>query len=214
MKQSFLITFMLGTLGLCPMASGQKFEVGGGVGGGFYTSDDVRNGATTGTASLANAVDGSFWLGNNSSHLLGGELRYDYEKTSLKLSSSGQSVTFGADTHAVHYDLLFHFTPRESRIRPYVSGGGGIKLYRGTAKESAFQPLSGLALLSKTDDLTGMLSVGAGIKIAVAKALQLRVEIRDVLTPFPKTVISPAQGSKVSGWLQDFVALVGLSITF
>lgn len=183
------------------------------MGGSFFTSAGIKNSAATGDVSLANAIAASAWLGNNSGHLLGGELRYDYENTNLKLTSAGSRAQFGADTHAFHYDLLFHLTPGESRIRPFVSAGGGIKLYRGIGKESAFQPFSNLALLTKTTEVKPLISAGAGLKFALRRSLQLRVEVRDALTPFPKTVIAPAQGSKISGWLQDFIAMAGLTLT-
>jgi hypothetical protein len=59
-----------------------------------------------------------------------------------------------------------------------------------------------------------MVSVGGGVKFAVTSAIQLRLDVHDYLTPFPKSVIAPAQGSKVGGWLSDFVAMAGLSFTF
>jgi hypothetical protein len=210
----FRFTAFLIMLACMPSMFGQKWEVGGGVGASFYTSQDYKNAVSAAKAGLSDGLLASFWLENNSSNLVGGELRYDYENTNLKLSSGSSSVSFGANTHAFHYDFHLHFTPRGSRVRPFVAAGGGVKLYRGTGKEAAFQPLSSLALLTKANEITGLVSVGAGIKLAVARALQLRFEVHDYLTPFPKTVIAPAQGSKVSGWLQDFVASAGLSVTF
>lgn len=195
-------------------AFAQKWEVGGGIGGAFFTSNTVSNGGSSGSAGLDDAVAASFWLSNNSGRLFGGEFRYDYENTSLKLTSSGANANFGADTHAVHYDFVFHFAPKESRIRPYIAAGGGIKVYRGTGKETAYQPLANLALLTKTDDIKGLISVGGGLKFAITRALLLRLEVRDAITPFPTKVITPAQGSKLNGWLQDFVAMVGVSATF
>lgn len=213
MKHFNLIAFWT-VLAFTPTLFGQKWEVGAGVGASFYTSQDYRNALSSAKAGLSDGLLASVWLGNNSGNLLGGELRYDYEKTDLKLSSGATSVSFGADTHTFHYDFLLHFTPTESRVRPYVAAGGGVKLYRGIGKEAAFQPLSSLALLTKANEIKGLVSLGAGIKFAVARAFQFRIEVHDYLTPFPKTVIAPAQGSKVNGWLQDFVALAGLSFTF
>lgn len=213
MKHVHLIGFWI-VLASTSTLFGQKWEVGAGVGASFYTSQDYKNALSSAKAGLSDGLLASVWLGNNSGNLLGGELRYDYENTDLQLSSGATRVSFGAETHALHYDFLLHFTPRGSRVRPFVAGGGGVKFYRGTGKEAAFQPLSSLALLTKANETKGLLSLGAGIKIAIAHALQLRLEVHDYLTPFPKTVIAPAQGSKVNGWLQDFVALAGLSFTF
>ena len=212
--KSLLLAALFVTAICAPAVLAQKWEVGGGVGGSFYTSQDYKNAVGAAKAGLSDGVAASIWLGNNSSRLVGGELRYDYEKTDLQLSSGSTHVSFGADTHAFHYDLLLHFTPRSSRVRPFILGGGGVKLYRGTGAESAFQPLSSFALLTKANETKGLLSVGAGIKFAVTHSFQLRVDVHDYITPFPKSVIAPALGAKTDGWLQDFVAMAGLSITF
>src|SRR5712671_2078374 len=130
MKYLRLVPFFV-VLAAAPTAFAQKWEIGGGAGGSFYTSQTFKNALGSADAGLSNGVTASFWLDNNTSNLLGGEMRYDYEHTNLKLESSGTKATFGADTHAFHYDFLFHFAPRESRVRPFVSGGGGVKLFRG-----------------------------------------------------------------------------------
>ncbi|MGI8743514.1 MAG: outer membrane beta-barrel protein [Bryobacteraceae bacterium] len=213
MKKILPIVFFSVLVTACT-AFGQKWEVGAGVGGSFYTTQDYKNAAASAKAGLSDGLAASVWLGNNSSRLVGGELRYDYEATDLHLSSGASSASFGAQTHAFHYDLLLHFTPRASRVRPFVAAGGGVKLYRGTGTEAAFQPLSSFALLTKTNDTKGLLSVGAGIKVAITHGLQLRLDAHDYVTPFPTKVIAPALGASTSGWLQDFVAMAGLSITF
>src|SRR5438874_2605288 len=141
MKHVRLLAFCM-ALSLTPAVFGQKWEIGGGVGGSFYTSQDYKNALASAKAGLSDGLLASFWLGNNSGRLLGGEFRYDYEKTDLKLSSGATNVSFGADTHAFHYDFLLHFAPSDSRVRPFVAAGGGVKFYRGTGKEAAFQPLS------------------------------------------------------------------------
>jgi hypothetical protein len=196
-------------------AMAQKWEVGVGGGGDFYTSQTVQGAVSSADASLTTAIAASAWLGNDSGRLLGGELRYDFEDSSLKLSSGGTTATFAGQTDAVHYDFLLHFTPRGSRIRPFVAAGAGIKLYRGTGAQSAYQsPLQDVAVFTQTKDLTPLVSAGAGVKIAITNNIQLRVEVHDYLTPFPTKVITPASGAHVSGWLQDFVPMFGLSFTF
>jgi hypothetical protein len=73
------------------------------------------------------------------------------------------------------------------------------------------QPLSSAAFLTKTNQIEGLISVGGGLKWTVGQNSLLRLEVHDYLTPFPKNVIAPAAGSKVGGWLQDFVVSVGFS---
>jgi hypothetical protein len=197
-----------------PGAFAQRVEVGAAVGGGFYQSKTVTSGSARADAGFENGLAGSAWIGQNVSQRIGGEIRYLYQRDNLKLSSGGASATFDGQSHAIHYDLLFHATSRRSRVRPFVLAGGGVKIYQGTGKEVVFQPLSNLALLTKTNDTKGLVTVGGGIKLAVTGRLQLRVDLQDYLTPFPTKVITPNQGAKVSGWISDFVALFGLAYTF
>jgi hypothetical protein len=187
-----VVCFAMASAALAPLAHGQKWEFGGGVGGGFYTSQDI-----SGTAGSA------------------GELRYDYQRGALTLNGNGTSASFDAVSHAVHYDVLWYVAPNGSKIRPYVAVGAGIKVFQGTGTELAFQPLNKIALLTKAQDLTPVASAGAGVKVQISPRVSLRMELHDYLTPFPKKVITPNTGEKVSGWgwLQDFVPMVGISYT-
>jgi len=210
----FLSTMFVTLLATAPAAFAQKWEVGFAGGGTFSTTQTVKNAITNADAGLANGLAVSAWLGNHPDSTIGGELRYDYEHTNLKLSSGGTNVSFGAMTNAIHYDFELHFAPSESHIRPFVSAGAGVKMFTGTGKELESQPLSSLALLTKTSEVKPLVSVGGGVKVAISPAVQLRLEAHDYLTPFPKNVIAPAPGSTVGGWLQDFVVMAGLSFTF
>jgi len=210
-----LSTILVCTLmAVVPSAFGQKWEFGGGVGGGFYVSNDVTSAGATAAAKIQTNLVGSAWVGSNGHGRLGGELRYDYQNGPLELSQGSTKTTFTGVSHAIHYDFLFHFTDGESRVRPFVSAGAGIKVYRGTGTEVAFQPLSNFALLTKDQDLTGLLSVGAGLKFAIAPHVQLRLDVHDYITPFPKQIIAPAANAKVSGWMQDIVPMGGLAFTY
>ena len=198
---------------LVPSAMAQRWEFGGGVGGGFYTSQDVTAAGGSASAKLQTGLAGGVWLGNNGQGHWSGELRYEYQMGDFSLSSGGTSVNFGAHTQQFHYDVMWHATPSESRIRPYVGAGAGIKLYQGTGTPAAYQPLSNFALLTQQQDLRPLASVGAGVKFQISQHVQLRLDVHDYLTPFPKNVITPNAGAKVGGWLMDFVPMVGISYT-
>jgi len=211
MKQ---ITRILFWTALCASAAmAQRWEVGAGVGGTFYTSQTISNPLGSASGTLSPGIAASAWLGNNSGHMLGGELRYDYENTNLKVSSGSTNATFGANTQAFHYDFLMHLAPQDLPVRPYVAVGGGVKFFRGTGPETEAQPLSNIALLTKTSDIKPVISVGAGVKFALGHSVQLRLEVHDYLSPFPTKVIAPALGSKAGGWLQDFVPMAALAFT-
>src|SRR5690349_13807801 len=84
-----------------------------------------------------------------------------------------RSASFGAMSHAIHYDVLWYAAPNGSRIRPFVAVGAGIKVYRGIGTEVAFQPLSSVALLTKAQDLTPVASAGGGVKMQLSPRLSL-----------------------------------------
>jgi hypothetical protein len=196
-----------------PRVIAQSWEVGGGVGGGFYTSQTISSSAGSASAKIQPGLSGSVWIGNTWQGHWSGELRYDYGMGDLALSSGGTSVSFGAHTQQFHYDIMWHATSSESRIRPYVAAGAGVKLYQGTGAQLAYQPLSNYALLTQQQDLTPLVSAGAGVKFQLSPHVQIRLDVHDYLTPFPKNVITPNIGSKVGGWLQDFVPMIGISYT-
>ncbi len=193
----------------------QKWEVGAAGGGSFYTSQTFTGSASSADAGFTTALAVSAWLGNDSERYLGGEVRYDFETSSPEISGNGATEKLTGQTHAIHYDVLFHFAPRSSRVRPYVAAGAGVKVYRGTGQPLAYQgPLESLGLLTQAQDLRALVSVGAGVKFAVSPSIQFRIEVHDYMTPFPLNVITPNTGVKTSGWLQNIVPEVGLSYTF
>lgn len=210
-RMAVLCEIVLCAVAIAPAALAQKWEFGGGAGGGFYTSPDVTSPSGSAAASIQTNIAASAWLDNNSSGRWGGELRYDYQLGDLQLSSNGTQASFPAHSYALHYDLLWHFTPSGSKLRPFVAAGGGVKAYIGSGSQVVYQPLSNIALLTQSQDLTPLVSAGAGLKIQIARRVQLRFDIHDYLTPFPKKVITPNAGAKAGGWIQDFVPTVGLS---
>ncbi len=193
----------------------QKWEFGGAVGGGFYTSQTVVNSAAgNGTAKIGAGMSAAAWLANSTSDRWGGELRYDFQRGALGLRSGSASASFGAISHAIHYDVHLHFAPREAALRPFVSFGGGMKMFQGTGQEVVIQPLSRIALLTKTMDVRPVVSVGVGVKARLSERWNLRAGVWDFFTPFPNKVITPNVGSSVGGWMHDFVPMVGISYLF
>ena len=86
-------------------------------------------------------------------------------QSNLKLESGGTSTSFSGQTHAVYYDVLIHTgSARESRTQIFAAVGGGMKIFQGTGKETAFQPLSQFAYLTKTHEVKPMVSFGGGVR--------------------------------------------------
>jgi len=59
-----------------------------------------------------------------------------------------------------------------------------------------------------------MLGLAAGVKWQATPSLQVRLEVHDYITPFPKEIITPNVGSHVSGILQNIVPMIAIAYTF
>lgn len=192
----------------------QTWEFGGLGGGSFTRNKTVSGGALSGDLGMETGFAGGAYLGQSGSGHLGGEVRYLYEKSDLKIQSGGTKYTFGGHTHSIGYDLLWYFNTAESSVRPYVAIGGGVKQYAGTGAEVAVQPLGNLAVLTKTQEWKPMVDFGGGIRVAASKHVSFRVEVRDYLTPYPTKVLTPIPPAKADGWLQNLTLLVGIGFVF
>jgi outer membrane protein W len=203
-----------GVLALAPAAFAQKWEIGGGVGAGFYPANTITNGSASASLDTQTSLAGSVWLANNATGHWGGETRLDYSRGDLQLTSGGNEAKFNSEAYGLHYDFQYYPIKSESRVRPYLTAGAGIKYYRGIGNQVEFQPLSQFALLSQTNQLKPMVSVGGGVKLRVTDRLGIRLEVHDYLTTFPDNLVVPNVGSKVSGWMQQIVPMLGVSYLF
>ena len=196
---------------MLPAAMAQKWEFGAGAGAGFYTPQNVSLGSDSASAKFKTSVAMSTWVGQNMGDRWGGELRYSYQLGDARLKQDSTEAVFGAESHTINYSFLLYTRPSESSTRPFFDAGAGIKFYRGTGTEAVTQPLSQYALLTKAGDLTGVFSVGGGVKKKLGAHAWLRLDVHDYMSPFPKQVITPNFGANVEGWLHDIVPMVAIS---
>jgi hypothetical protein len=190
----------------------QRWEFGGMGGGGFLNSVGVTAPSGTATAGFSNSAAFGGYVGYNSYKNLGGEIHYDYLPTKLRLASGGSEATFNGNSHAIHYDVVFHTNRQGSKVQFFATAGGGVKIFRGTGTEHAVQPLSAYGYFTKTQEFKPMGTVSAGVKFQLAPHIFLRTEIRDFITPFPKQVITPPAGVKYGSILNELVPMVGITI--
>ncbi|MBM3738291.1 MAG: hypothetical protein FJW39_21115 [Acidobacteria bacterium] len=195
-------------------ALAQQWEVGGLAGGGFYRDKSVTGPRGTGSAGFQRGFSAGGWLGHNSTGRVGGEIRYLYQSNPMQVRSGSNSYSFSGHSHAFHYDFLLHANSIEEPIRPFLAVGGGMKVFRGTGTERAIQPLSNVAILTRTLQWQPVITFGGGVKVRLGSKMTLRAEVRDYLSPFPKDVILPAPGAKLGGWLHDITPMVGISYLF
>lgn len=209
MKVSFRLIVLMAAAAAAAFA--QQWEVGGAVGGSFLPGVTASGPAGSATAGFNTGFTGGVFVGQNLYRHLSGEIRYNFMQSDLKLSSGGTTATFSGNTHAIYYDLRIHTSRREGRAELYAAVGGGMKIFRGTGTEAAYQPLSQFAYFTKTQAVKPMLSAGAGVKFRLTPHMSLRTEFRDFFTPFPKELITPAPGVKVGRFLHDFTPMIGIS---
>jgi len=210
--RNFVLAVLVTAAATCGYA--QQWEFGGIGGGAFLNSANVSGSAGSATAGFQQGGAFGAFLGQNMSSRFAGEIRYEFMQSNLELKSGGSSATFSGVAHAVHYDFLYHTNRRNSPVQFFVAVGGGMKIFDGTGKEAAYQPLSQFGYFTKTQTLKPMVDFGGGMRVMLSKHLFLRAEIRDFLTAFPTQVLTPAPGVKYPSLLHDIVPMAGLSYAF
>jgi hypothetical protein len=206
MKTFLKTILLLAATAACGFA---QWEIG--VAGGYSDPQGVPATASGGTATVGFAPAGAFsvYLGEDVTRYLGGEIRYDYIMGDARIESGGASTTFGAVSHAVHYDFTLH-TSNKSPVELFAAAGAGVRIFVGNGQEEAYQPLMQYAYLTKVRTLKPMGSVGAGIKFRLGKVVEFRLEARDYISPFPTEVITPALGATFGkNIMHDIVGMAG-----
>jgi hypothetical protein len=202
-------------LALGGMALAQQWEVGVSGGVAVHKNATVKNASRSGDAGFKTGPAFSVFASQNMYEHLGGELRYTFQLSDMKVSSGGAEATFDGQSHAFHYDLLFYATGRGSAVRPYLIAGGGGKYYRGTGKESAAAPPNAdLAILTKTSQFEPLIVFGGGVRVKTGGSTSFRIEARDYLSPIPKDIIAPVPGASMSRWVHAFTPMVSVSFGF
>ena len=199
---------------LCLVTAGsaqERWAVGASAGYGFYKNVTATNAAGNASVGFKPGVAFSVFADNEVNDWLGGGIRYTYRQGDARVSAGGAEAQFDADSHALHYDFIFHLANRAAAVRPFLIAGAGVKIFRGTGREVAFQPLSSFAALTRTAQVSPLVSVGGGFQIHLSPLLSLRVEARDYASTFTDQVIAPVPGTRVRGWLHDIVPMIGLS---
>lgn len=195
----------------CAAGFAQQWEFGGAGGGGFLNTVNV-SGVGTATAGFATGAAFGGYVGYSQSKHIGGEIRYGYLQSNLKLKSGGSDASFSGMSHVIHYDLILKTSRNAGKVQLFAAVGGGMKYFKATGKESAYQPLSQFGYFTKTSVVKPMASVGGGVKFAITKNVFIRTEVRDYITAFPKDIITPAPGTKYGNILHDIVPMVGIGV--
>ena len=204
---------VLWTAGSLPLRAQSKWEVGGAIGGGFFSNKKLT-GSGEATTGFKPGIGGAFWLGNDFRNRFGGEIRYMYLRNNAKLSSGNTDITFGAQSHQFTYDFVVYTNSNKSKVRPYFLFGGGVKGFQGTGKEQAIQPLLQFAALTKATQWRAVGNFGGGVKWDVTDRVLLRFDVRDSISQFPNDVILPVPPNKAGGIIHNITPSFGIAYRF
>ena len=196
------------------ISEAQQWELGGELGLGASHDPAITN--PTGSAQTGFRVrpTASVVWAENLYEYFSGEFRYMFRWGGPKLTSGGTQASMDGYANVITYEILAHLGPRESRIRPFVAGGAGIKIYTGVNQQPTNQPLADFALLRPVTQVEPAVSAGAGLKYALGRDVQFRIDFRTYITPLPNDLIRPVGKSVIHGWSLDFAPMVGISYVF
>src|SRR5580698_6118820 len=209
MRRIAVTTLFLGAL--AASCFGQQWEFGGMGGAGFLSNVNVSSPAGSATAGFQTGGAFGGFIGQNLYPHWSGELAYMYLQNDLHIASGGTNATFTGNAQVLHYDILYHTNRKGSKMQAYVAVGAGMKIFRGTGTEEAYQLNYQFGYLTKTTQLKPMGDVGAGLRFELKPHIFMRTEFRDFVTPFPSQVIAPAPGAKYGKILNDIVPTVSVS---
>jgi hypothetical protein len=141
-------------------------------------------------------VTGGAWggrVGANVSNYVGLELMFEYmvnnEHFLTPISAGLPTYSFGNRNYLLALNPVFHFTPKGSRVRPYVTVGVGAAQFTPTdaakriARDPAVYTVYGSQNLN--DNLQVALNYGGGIKFHVSDHLGFRLDARGWLSRNP-----------------------------
>jgi opacity protein-like surface antigen/outer membrane protein OmpA-like peptidoglycan-associated protein len=154
-------------------------------------------------------------VGVNVSNYVGLELMYEYMVNNVRfltpISPGLPSYSFGNRNHYLALNPVFHFTPKGSRVRPYVTIGVGAAQFTptGDAKRIARDPAVAAVFHSQNlnDNLQVAMNYGGGIKFHLSDHIGLRLDARGFLSRnptynlpnYPLTGLYIPKGDKLNG---------------
>jgi opacity protein-like surface antigen len=195
-------------------AFGQQYEIGANIGYGFYRNGTIYSGSATAQAGIRNRFAAGITLGDEFSGYVSAEFRYLYHDGHPFLQAPGVKSDIQGQSDALTCELLFHFKPREHRLRPFLTGGAGAKEYIIAGPAPFPQPVPQIASLTTNDVWKVAFSVGGGVKYQLGPHVLLRAELLDYLTTFPRQQIVPAPHNTARGIFEQLTPLFGISYGF
>jgi len=110
-------------------ACAQQYELGADIGYGLYRDGSIYSEFGTAQAGIRNRFAAGMILADEFSNYVAAEFDYLYHDGHPFLDAPGVKSDIQGQSDALTVGLLFHFKPRQHRLRPFVAGGLGAKEY-------------------------------------------------------------------------------------
>lgn len=210
---------LVATLLLCggvgiPVCWAQNYELGGAGGYGFYHDGTIYAPGSEIQAGIRDRFAAGAVFGQDLYEYVSGEIRYLYQDGHPYLLANGVRTDIQGQSHALTYDVLFHFRERSRKFRPFLAAGLGTKGYVIAGPAPSPQPVPNIATLTTTDQWKFATTVGGGVKYRIQEHVLLRVDFLDYITTFPRRQILPAPNNTARGIFEQFTPLFGVSYIF
>lgn len=192
----------------------QPFEIGAVAGYAWDHDASIRSPSGSVDAGFKPGFVGGAVFGEDPYEYIGGEVRWLYRVGGPQLTAPGIKVSAGGYTNLVYYDLLVHLSRREKKVRPYIAGGAGVKVYTSRDTTVLGQPLQNFAVIAKGTEAEALISVGAGVQYDVHRRLRLRFDFHVYMAPAPDDLFRVPSLAAVHGWEYDFAPAVTVSYVF
>jgi len=191
----------------------QDWELGGAVGYGWDLGSSVVDGASRVHSGQPARGGFSVLLDENPYKYLGGEFQYVFRDGGTQLKANGIVETASGYSNLIVYNLMVHMTPYESKFRPFIGVGAGIKVYTNSDLPLR-QPLGQTAILTRGSQVEPVISFDGGLKFSLRRHTQLRLDLRVFASPTPDCLIRPVFQSQIKGWIFDFIPMAGVAYVF
>ncbi|GEM_PF-5687252 len=197
----YVVTIVLLSALACRAAD---WHAGAGAGYGLYNSAKITAPAGTAETSIGPRYALTAYGGRRITDYVDLDGAWTFQDGDFEIRSGGRKTAFDAHAHSVHGSLVAYFLRSHSTLRPFVEAGGGVKFYQGIEAPST-RPLEEFATFHNVTDARALITFGGGVDWNFSNRWTLRIDFRDYTTPFPASIVVPAPGGKVSGWLHDFL---------
>jgi opacity protein-like surface antigen len=190
-----------------------QWEAGAILGYGWYRNARISTPESNVGAGVRSRFVAGAILADQPHEYLAGELRYLFHDGDPFFETGGARANIQGQSHTLTYELLIHLIHSEARIRPFVAAGAGAKGYIVSGPAPIAVALA-VATLQAHDVWKLVWTLGGGVKFRLHPNLSARIEFRDYITTFPRTLIVPAPGNSARGLFQQLTPSFGLSYVF